>query len=119
MNCPSTTHYEGCQCHEHRRNQRIAELEQRITDATHALHRIGLSPQHHQTLEKAVAGATEIATGLRQQLADPPADVQEAVMDKLGLRNAHQIVEAAKQLKQAKGRHNTQIASQRLFDLLP
>lgn len=98
---------------------RVAKHEHRITDATHALHRIGLSPQHHQTLELAVMGATEIATALRRQLADPPADLQEAVLDKLGLRNANQIVQQAIALKQAKGRHNTQIASQRLFDLLP
>lgn len=128
----------------------LAKHEQRITEATHALHRIGLNPQYYQTLEMAVMGATETVADLRQQLADPPADVQEAVLHKLGLvegkcelkrandgtisitsatdvfpchkATIQKLLDVHNQaiaLKAAKGRHNTQIAAERLFDLLP
>jgi hypothetical protein len=63
--------------------QTIQDTQARIEQARLELCQIGLSPQHHPTLEDAITGAREIARAVRRDLADPPADVQEAVMAKL------------------------------------
>jgi hypothetical protein len=46
---------------------------------------IGLLPSAHETLEKAATAAFGIVQHLRRELADPPSDVQESVLKKLGL----------------------------------
>jgi len=45
--------------------------------------RAGLVPSRHPTLAAAVDGALAIVTVLREHLADPPADVQIAVLEKM------------------------------------
>jgi hypothetical protein len=99
--------------------QTIFELRESIDRSRRELCQIGLCPNHHPTLHLAVKGALEIAASLRKDLSDPPPDVQEAVLDKLNLRQARRIVEAAKTLKAAKGGYHNQIAATELFDLLP
>lgn len=59
-----------------------------LTDAESfrlALCGLGLCPTKYDTPAKAVQGVTEIVEKLRRELADPPPDVQELVLKKLGL----------------------------------
>jgi hypothetical protein len=65
--------------------------DDRIEQARLELCKIGLSPRHHPTLEDAITGAREIARAVRRDLADPPADVQEAVIAKQPPPGSHLV----------------------------
>lgn len=54
-------------------------------DALRVLWSIGLSPAHHPDLLSAARGAKSIVEHLRRELADPPPDIQELVLRKLGI----------------------------------
>jgi len=45
----------------------------------------GLLPSHYDTIEKAAAGVREIVRALRRDLHNPPPDVQEKVLEMLGI----------------------------------
>lgn len=64
----------------------ITKLRAEAADAKCVLWAIGLSPTHHISILSAATGAARIVETLREMLADPPPDVQEAVMRKLGLK---------------------------------
>ncbi len=49
---------------------------------------VGLHPGFHPTLIKAATGVAGIVKALRDTLADPPPDVQELVMEKLGVHRS-------------------------------
>ena len=60
-------------------------LNSQIESARLALCKVGLSPSHHDTLDKAVRGAVDVVETLRNTLADPPHDLQELVLMKLAM----------------------------------
>ena len=64
----------------------ITRLRTEASDAKRVLWAIGLSPPHHADILSAATGAARIVETLREMLADPPPDVQEAVMRKIGLK---------------------------------
>ena len=76
--------------------QTIQGTQEHAEQARLALCRLGLSPAHHPTLNDAIRGITEIMVALRADLADPPADVQELVLSKLGIMNGTCQVERSK-----------------------
>ncbi len=62
-----------------------ADDDQAPNEAIEILWSCGLAPSHHATLKEAAEGVKSIITTLRSHLADPPIDVQEAVLWKLGI----------------------------------
>lgn len=57
-----------------------------VQEALKILWSIGLLPEAHDTLEKAAKGALSIVTHLRDDIAEPRSDIQELVLQKLGIR---------------------------------
>lgn len=53
--------------------------------ALEILHSCGLHPDFYDTLEKAAEGVKDTISNLRDDIADPPSDVQSAVLRKLGV----------------------------------
>ncbi len=66
---------------EDERDQARAELAK----TREILLNVGLSPNHHPDAVKAAEGASSIISELRRTLSDPPPDVQEHVLTKLGI----------------------------------
>lgn len=63
----------------------INQPQESAASALAILHSCGLHPKYYDTVEKAAVGVREIITSLRQQLADPPHDVQCLVLKNLGI----------------------------------
>lgn len=107
----------------------------------------GLHRGYYGTIEKAAEGVRDIIRSLRADHHDPPHDIQCAVLRKLGVEGftkegvapTHKLIplpnaiavapptqdslealrDAVRNLRDVQGRHHTQIATERLFALLP
>ncbi len=59
--------------------------EERLEALRLKLCSVGLHPKYHDTPEKAVAAVVDMIEYFRKEIADPPHDVQCAVLRKLGV----------------------------------
>ena len=71
--------------------EKVAALTKERDEALTTLWSIGLLPSQHDTLSKAAGAALGVVQHLRAELANPPPDVQELVLDKLGLRGPERV----------------------------
>lgn len=85
--CSENGGYEGfkwCDSHDELEKEN-EKLIKSIEDARLRLCSVGLLPSHHATLDKAVEACVSMIAYLRNELSNPPIDVQYAVLQKLGI----------------------------------
>ena len=70
-------------------------MREDIKEAYDILCKVGLHPEYHKDIVSAAKGVATIVAHLRNELADPPPDVQEQVLHKLGLWDVLRQLESA------------------------